>query len=90
LSSDDGGGFLTAIGDRINTDPRLGPLQDNGGPTFTHLPASNSPAIDGGDPVLGMDQRGAGFQRVANGRVDIGAVEVQAKPTSTQTPRPHG
>ena len=34
LSSDDGGGFLTAIGDQINTDPLLGPLQDNGGPTL--------------------------------------------------------
>lgn len=36
LSSDDGGGYLTASGDQINTDPLLGPLQDNGGPTFTH------------------------------------------------------
>ena len=78
LSSDNGGGYLTATGDRINTDPKLGPLQNNGGPTFTHLPASNSPAIDRGDPTLAMDQRGSGFQRVVNGRVDIGAVEVQA------------
>jgi hypothetical protein len=78
LSSDNGGGYLTGTGDRINTDPRLGPLQNNGGPTFTHLPASNSPAIDRGDPTLGMDQRGSGFQRVVNGRVDIGAVEMQA------------
>jgi len=78
LSSDNGGGYLTATGDRINTDPRLGPLQNNGGLTFTHLPASNSPAIDRGDPTVGMDQRGSGFQRVVNGRVDIGAVEVQA------------
>lgn len=94
MSSDNGGGYLTAPGDRINTDPRLGPLQDNGGPTFTHLPASDSPAIDGGDPTLGMDQRGAGFQRVVNGRVDIGAAEVQATPaptpTPTATPRPRG
>jgi len=36
LSSDDGGGYLTGPGDQINTDPLLGPLQDNGGPTFTH------------------------------------------------------
>ena len=40
LSSDNGGGYLTATGDRINTDRKLGPLQNNGGPTFTHLPAS--------------------------------------------------
>ena len=36
LSSDNGGGFLNGPGDQINTDPLLGPLQDNGGPTFTH------------------------------------------------------
>ena len=30
LSSDDGGGFLTNPTDQINTDPMLGPLQDNG------------------------------------------------------------
>jgi hypothetical protein len=88
LSSDDGGGFLTATGDQINTDPMLGPLQDNGGPTFSHLPAPNSPAIDGGDPALGMDQRGPGFVRVKNGRIDIGAIEAQATPTPT--PKPHG
>jgi hypothetical protein len=96
LSSDDGAGYLTGTADRINTDPRLGPLQNNGGPTFTHLPAPNSPAIDGNDPALGMDQRGAGFARVVNGRADIGAVEVQVAPsptptpTPTPTPRPHG
>lgn len=92
LSSDNGGGYLTATGDQINTDPRLGPLQDNGGPTFTHLPASDSPAIDAGDPTLGMDQRGLGFLQVVNGRIDIGATEVQATstPTPTATPKPHG
>jgi hypothetical protein len=94
LSSDNGGGFLTATGDQITTDPMLGSLQDNGGPTFTHLPASGSPAIDGGDPTMGMDQRGAGFQRVVNGHIDIGAAEVQATstptPAPTATPRPHG
>src|SRR5262249_19720494 len=74
VSNDHGGGFLTATGDRINTDPMLGPLQNNGGPTFTHLPSSNSLAIDAGDPTLGMDQRGPGFVRVMNGRIDIGAV----------------
>jgi hypothetical protein len=92
LSSDNGGDYLTATGDRINTDPRLGPLQNNRGPTFTHLPASNSPATDAGDPTLAMDQRGSGFARVRNDRIDIGAVEVQATPTPTPmpTPTPHG
>jgi predicted outer membrane repeat protein len=52
LSSDDAGGFLTATGDQINTDPMLGPLQDNGGSTFTHQLLSGSPAIDAGDLAL--------------------------------------
>jgi len=58
LSSDDGGGYLTGPADQINTDPMLGPLQDNGGPTSTHALLPGSPAIDkgksGGVPI---DQR---------------------------------
>ena len=86
LSSDNGGGFLTATGDQINTNPMLGPLQDNGGPTFTHALLSGSPAIDKGDPNFNpndfnppmlYDQRGPGFPRVVNNRIDIGAFEVQ-------------
>lgn len=81
LANDNGSGFLTATGDQINTDPMLGTLQDNGGPTFTHELLAGSPAIDAGDPSFtpppNYDQRGSGFQRVANGRVDIGAFEVQ-------------
>ena len=52
LSSDNGGGFLTAAGDQINTNPMLGPLQNNGGPTLTHLPLPGSLAINAGDPDL--------------------------------------
>jgi hypothetical protein len=81
LSDDNGSGFLTATGDQINTDPMLGLLQDNGGPTFTHALLTGSPAIDAGDPSFtpsfNYDQRCSGFQRVFNGRVDIGAFEVQ-------------
>ena len=51
IASDDGGGFLTATGDQINTNPLLSPLQDNGGPTFTHALLPGSPAIDSGDPT---------------------------------------
>ena len=65
LSSDDGGGILTGPGDQINTDPLLGPLQDNGGPTFTHALLPGSPAIDAGDPNFTpppfFDQRGPGL-----------------------------
>ena len=44
ISSDDGGGNLTGPGDRINTAPLIGPLQDNGGPTLTHALLPGSPA----------------------------------------------
>jgi predicted outer membrane repeat protein len=93
ISSDNGGGFLTGPGDQINTDPMLGPLQDNGGTTLTHRPLPGSPAIDAGNPSFTpppfFDQRGPGFDRVVNGRLDIGSFEVQqGKPTPSPTPRP--
>jgi uncharacterized repeat protein (TIGR01451 family) len=94
LSSDDGGGFLTGTTDQKTTDPKLGPLQDNGGPTLTHLPLPSSPAIDQGssDPLLPFgattDQRG--FTRTVDDLTipnvplgdgtDIGAVELGGAP----------
>jgi hypothetical protein len=90
LSSDDGGGFLTGPGDQINTNPLLGPLQDNGGPTFTHELLPGSPAIDAGDPNFTpppfFDERGQGFPRVVNDRIDKGSFEVQSGGTPTPTP----
>ena len=90
ISSDDGSGFLNGPGDQINTDPMLGPLQDNGGPTFTYALLPDSPAIDMGDPNFTpppfFDQRGPGFVRVFNGRIDVGSFEVQPTPTPTPTP----
>ena len=50
LSNDNGNGLLTGPGDQINTDPLLGPLQNNGGPTFTHALLPGSPGIDAGNP----------------------------------------
>jgi hypothetical protein len=89
ISSDDGAGYLNGPGDQINTDPMLGPLQDNGGPTFTHALSPGSPAINAGDPNFApppfYDQRGPGFDRVRNGRLDIGSFEVQATLTPTPT-----
>ncbi|MCH7927644.1 MAG: hypothetical protein IID03_06615 [Candidatus Dadabacteria bacterium] len=81
---------FTTDGDMPNTDPLLGPLTDNGGPTFTHVLLPGSPAIDMGNPagcfntdgvVLTDDQRGPGFPRTVDGngdgdaRCDIGAFE---------------
>ena len=82
VCSDDGGGFLNGPGDQVNTDPLLGPLQDNGGPTFTYELLTGSPAIDAGDPNFTpppyYDQRGPDFWRMRNGRIDVGSFEVQA------------
>ena len=53
-------------------DPRLGPLQYNGGPTFTLALQSNSLAVDRGDPnAPSRDQRGY----IRAGVSDIGAFE---------------
>jgi hypothetical protein len=92
LSSDDGGGYLSGPGDQINTDPLIGPLQDNGGSTFTHELLAGSPAIDAGDPKFApppwYDQRGFDFYRLRNDRIDIGSFEVQEGPAVTPTPIP--
>ncbi len=54
--------------------PRLGALQDNGGPTWTMSLLTGSPAIEMGDDSLtGTDQRG--FPRLSGAHVDIGAYE---------------
>jgi CSLREA domain-containing protein len=85
LSSDSAGGYLTAQGDQINMDPKLGPLQDNGGPTQTMALLQGSPAWDKGKSfTVTTDERG--FQRpvdipsIANAiggdGSDIGAVEM--------------
>src|SRR5207248_4106673 len=71
---------FVGTGDIINSNPGLGSLQDNGGPTLTRRLLAGSPAIDAGNPsgcldtfgsLLTTDQRGA--PRV--GRCDIGAYE---------------
>ena len=62
-------------------DPLLGPLQDNGGPLRTMLPAEDSPVIDIGDPAIDAtttDERG--YDRVVGDRADAGSVERQQSP----------
>ncbi|HTV40551.1 MAG TPA: choice-of-anchor Q domain-containing protein [Candidatus Sulfotelmatobacter sp.] len=84
LCSDSGSGLLNAAGDQTNTDPMLGPLQNNGGPTLTYALLPGSPAINAGNPAFtpppDYDQRGPGYPRLVNGRLDIGAVEQQVAP----------
>ena len=60
--------------DTLTSDPLLGPLQDNGGPTQTHALLPGSPAIDHGSNSGGpFDQRGR--PREVGGLPDIGAYE---------------
>jgi CSLREA domain-containing protein len=69
--------------------PLLGPLQDNGGPTWTHALLVGSPAINSGTGLgdtlpfacLSIDQRG--FARTAN--CDTGAVQSGASNTPART-----
>lgn len=62
------------------TDPLLGALGINGGPTLSLLPAVGSPALNAGDPggagLPATDQRG--LPRITGGRVELGAVERQS------------
>jgi hypothetical protein len=78
----DGCGY--AATDLLNTDPLLGPLQDNGGSTQTMALLPGSPAVDTGDPTNApaWDQRGTGFPRVVGGKMDIGAFQVQLGPAT--------
>ena len=91
------GGGQSSVGNHFVIDPRLGPLQANGGPTFTMAPLPGSPALDRGgpdavlDPLLATDQRGqprvvalsaAPLTPGGDGR-DVGAFEVQATTSPT-------
>ena len=74
---------FTGTGDQINTNPLLGPLQDNGGPTFTHALLAGSLAIDAGTTTgaPAIDQRGVApahrrrRQTAVPALFDIGAYE---------------
>ena len=85
LSDDDSCNLDPDKGDIPNsTNIDLGPLQDNGGPTRTMLPATGSDAADAIPPdacptsTTATDQRGAPRPTGADAWCDIGAVEVEA------------
>ncbi|MEO7912986.1 MAG: choice-of-anchor Q domain-containing protein [Roseiflexaceae bacterium] len=79
--------LVAAAGDQIGTsgnplNPKIGPLQNNGGATLTHAPLAGSPLIDAGHPGAAgqgdpsceaTDQ--VGTSRPQGPRCDIGAVE---------------
>lgn len=79
LSSDATCSF-NGSGDQKGINPKLGPLQNNGGPTQTMALPVGSPAINAGNPsgctdgsdyLLTTDQRG--YPRPSSGACDIGA-----------------
>jgi hypothetical protein len=79
--------------DQSNTDPLLGPLQDNGGPTFTHALLPGSPAIDVGPDTSSIETDQRGFPRLSDGdgdgiaHSDIGAFELLPnEPPPDETP----
>jgi hypothetical protein len=106
IGVDFGASITRRVGNVIGTssqpaDPRVGPLQLNGGSTQTHALELDSPAVDAGNPAavagqLGTpmyDARGSQFGRVLDGdgvngpRIDIGAYEmaVRANPAAGAT-----
>lgn len=90
LSSDNT--CVSATTSLANTNPQLGSLVDNGGPTKTHALLEGSPAIDQGNSFgATTDQRGlprpSNFFDIPNATggdgSDIGAFELQAPPDTT-------
>lgn len=85
---------LNGTGSFKTNDVKLGPLQNNGGPTPTMALLAGSPALDriptNSDPALNpfppIDQRGV--HRPINGKADIGAFEFEfaGEPIITQEP----
>lgn len=76
----------------LGQDPLLGALADNGGPTFTHLPAANSPVVDavttgsvGCGDVVTNDQRGEA--RPSDAGCEAGSVERGVLPPPPPPPQ---
>lgn len=72
----------TTCGFSVTADPRLGPLQDHGGPTQTMALGQGSAAIDAANPFIcrivgvdNIDQRGQNRTDVVRNTCDIGAYD---------------
>jgi len=75
----------------IVADPALAALADNGGPTQTMAITAASPAYNDGSNAANTaanDQRGAGFARIDDGTIDIGAFELNTIPAITTVTPP--
>ncbi len=77
--------YFTQPTDKRNTNPQLGPLQNNGGPTSTHAITASSPAYNTGtnSGAPTTDQRG--ITRPQMGTCDIGAYEFSSSSVATAT-----
>jgi Ni,Fe-hydrogenase III small subunit len=84
LTNSGAGTPFSATNDLINTNPLVGPLQDNGGSSWTHALLPGSPAIDrvpfgvsGCGISVTTDQRGQPRPGTFTHLCDIGAYETQ-------------
>ena len=84
LTNNGAGAPFTVTTDLTDTNPRLGPLQANGGATWTHAHPADSPATDripfdvhGCGTTATVDQRGQPRPGLFTQRCDIGAYEAQ-------------
>jgi hypothetical protein len=89
------GGANTNVGNLIGVNPKLGPLGDNGGPTWTRALAglpNPSPAINAGSgtdiegSLVTVDQRGFPRPFPPGAQADIGAYEFQSTLSSAFVP----
>lgn len=104
IGNNTGGSITPTTGDQIGAsgspiNALLGPLQNNGGPTFTHALLANSPALDAGNAFgLTADQRGAArpfdnsniSPAIGGDNSDIGAVEFSILTAQTGVTRAQG
>ena len=68
---------FTNTGSFTNTNPNLGSLTNNGGPTWTMALLPGSPAIDKGQTIPGLTTDQRGLPRPSGYAFDIGAYELQ-------------
>jgi|GEM_PF-2005286 len=94
IQDPNGWAFATDGGHNVvGVSANLADLSDNGGATQTLGLVAGSAAINAGDPshLAGLpddfEQRGSGFPRVVDGRMDIGAFEGTVTATSPDTPQ---
>ena len=81
---DDSSCGLSGTADFLNTNPLLGPLQNNGGDTLTHALLAGSPAINSGNGCPAVDQRGVA--RPFGPACDRGAYEFDTSSQSLYLP----